>query len=60
MKACMKTTLSTLPIERLALRQHETLCLGVGIATALLSVVPKPTNSFSTQSGVSGRSRRKT
>ncbi len=31
MKACMKTTLPTLPIERLALRQHETLCLALGI-----------------------------
>jgi hypothetical protein len=33
MKACMKTTLPTVPIERLALRQHETLCLAASIAT---------------------------
>jgi hypothetical protein len=31
MKACMKTTLPTLPIERLALRLHETLCLAMSI-----------------------------
>jgi hypothetical protein len=32
-KACIKTTLPTLPIERLALRLHETLCLAMSIVT---------------------------
>jgi hypothetical protein len=36
MKACMKTTLPTRPIERLALRQRETLWLAFGIATGAL------------------------
>src|SRR5260370_3396327 len=31
MKACMKTTLPTLPIERIALQLHETLCLAISI-----------------------------